>query len=79
MQHANRTLHVSEPHTLSITLPQVMGHSSDEAMESVIKHLRDGLVLGQAALACIHDSLEVVGGRAVFNQVGHDVLRPSAT
>ena len=41
-------------------------------MESVLKHLRDGLVLGQAALVCIHDSLEVVGGRSVFEQVCGD-------
>lgn len=40
-------------------------------MEAAVKHLREGLVRDElgSAFVCVHDSLDVVGGRDVFIQV----------
>ena len=40
-------------------------------MDVAVKHLRDGVVREEqgCALLCIFDSLDVIGGRAVFEQV----------
>ncbi len=47
-------------------------------MDAVVKHLRDGRIQedGPAPLVVISDSLEAIGGPAVFNQVRSLTLSP---